>query len=261
MEVKHKEAHLLFKQNNPFKMSKLISILLFISLFIAYPNFAQDTSAVDEIFLVVEESPQFPGGMEALYQYIGENIQYPKKAREMGIEGRVMLEFIVDKDGSIDDIKVLQGIGAGCDEEAVRVMQQSPPWIPGKQRGRAVKVRMVIPINYQFTPEEEEEETEIEVEIYAEPSEEETEEGVATDIPLEGSEESYGEVIDYDENSKYPLVVLNGQILGNSEKNMRRIRLISVEWISTSKYIKSSEAMEFYGDMGKNGALEVYTKE
>lgn len=104
----------------------------------------------DEIFLVVEESAQPKGGMGAFYKFLAENIKYPKKARKMGIEGRVIVEMVVGKDGSLTDLKVLKGIGGGCDEEAIRVLKTAPKWIPAKQRGRAVRQRMTLPVNFRF---------------------------------------------------------------------------------------------------------------
>lgn len=103
-----------------------------------------------EVFILVEEAPSFPGGMDAFYRYVGENIGYPKSAREEGITGRVYVQFIVEKDGSLSDIKTVKGIGGGCDEEAVRVIANAPEFIPGKQRGKAVRVRMVLPIIFSI---------------------------------------------------------------------------------------------------------------
>lgn len=104
----------------------------------------------DKIFLFAEHQPSFPGGMKAFYQYIGKKMKYPSKARKMGIEGRVIITFVIDKDGSITDLKLLRGIGAGCDEEAIRVLKMLPKWNPGKQRGKPVKVQMTIPINFKL---------------------------------------------------------------------------------------------------------------
>jgi protein TonB len=104
----------------------------------------------DEIFMVVENQPEPEGGMAAFYKYVGKEMDYPKQARRMGVEGRVFMQFVVDKDGSLTDIKVLKGIGSGCDEEAMRVLQAAPKWKPGKQRGRPVKVRMSIPIVFKL---------------------------------------------------------------------------------------------------------------
>ena len=104
----------------------------------------------DEIFTIVEEQPSPVGGIKAFYDYVGKNLKYPGKARRMGVEGRVFVEFIVEKDGSLTDIKVAKGIGGGCDEEAIRVISHAPKWNPGRQRGNPVRVRMVMPIMFQL---------------------------------------------------------------------------------------------------------------
>ena len=105
---------------------------------------------VDEIFTIVEEQPSPVGGMKAFYDYVFDNLNYPPRAARMGIEGRVFVEFIVERDGSLTDVKVAKGIGGGCDEEAVRVISEAPKWNPGKQRGRAVRVRMIMPIVFKL---------------------------------------------------------------------------------------------------------------
>lgn len=104
----------------------------------------------DEIFLVVEENAQPRGGISEFYQYIGNNIKYPAQARRLRVEGRVYVEFVVGKDGKIFDATAVKGIGAGCDEEAVRIIMSSPAWNPAKQRGKPVKQRMVLPITFKL---------------------------------------------------------------------------------------------------------------
>jgi periplasmic protein TonB len=105
---------------------------------------------VDEIFEIVEEGAEPVGGYEAFYKYISKNIKYPNQAKRMGVEGKVYVQFVVDKSGQITEAKAIRGIGAGCDEEAVRVVGEAPKWKPGKQRGRAVKQRIVLPINFKL---------------------------------------------------------------------------------------------------------------
>ena len=102
-----------------------------------------------EIFTVVEENPGFPGGDEARIQYLQSNMKYPTMARESGIQGKVYVTFVVEKNGNVTDVKILRGIGGGCDEEAIRVVKAMPKWTPGKQRGKAVRVQFNLPI--QFT--------------------------------------------------------------------------------------------------------------
>lgn len=104
----------------------------------------------DAPFERVEDMPEFPGGDAALLTFIAENIKYPKAAQRIGVEGRVTLSFVIDEEGAITNIEVLKGIGAGCDEEAVRVLKLLPNYSPGKQRGVPVKVRMRIPVNFRL---------------------------------------------------------------------------------------------------------------
>ena len=112
---------------------------------------APEEEVADEIFDIVEDQPAPPGGMGAFYKFVGKSMKYPNQARRMGIEGRVFVQFVVDKDGTLTDIKAVKGIGAGCDEEAVRVLKSAPKWKPGKQRGRPVKVRMILPITFKLS--------------------------------------------------------------------------------------------------------------
>ena len=103
-----------------------------------------------EIFQIVEEMPAYPGGEAKLMEYIAKNIKYPQIARETGIQGRVFVGFVVEPDGSVSNVKVLRGIGGGCDEEAMRVVKSMPKWKPGKQRGKAVRVSYMLPVNFKL---------------------------------------------------------------------------------------------------------------
>ena len=112
---------------------------------------APEEENVDEIFTIVEESATFPGGITAFYLYLKKELDYPRQAQRMGIEGRVFVQFVVERDGSLTDIHVVKGIGAGCDEEAVRVLKNSPKWKPGKQRGKPVRQKMIQNILFKFS--------------------------------------------------------------------------------------------------------------
>ncbi len=111
---------------------------------------APEEEVAEEIFTIVEDQPQPKGGMGAFYEYIQKKLRYPNQARRMGIEGKVFVQFVVDKDGTITDVQAVKGIGAGCDEEAARVISEAPKWSPGKQRGKPVKVRMILPITFKL---------------------------------------------------------------------------------------------------------------
>jgi protein TonB len=103
-----------------------------------------------EIFQIVEEMPAYPGGEQKLMEFIAKGIKYPQIARETGIQGRVFVGFVIEPDGSVSNVKVLRGIGGGCDEEAMRVVKSMPKWKPGKQRGKAVRVSYMLPVNFKL---------------------------------------------------------------------------------------------------------------
>lgn len=105
----------------------------------------------DGVYQIVEEMPSFPGGDQKLMEYIANNINYPHEARDKGIEGRVFIRMVIEKDGSVSNVKLLRGIGGGCDEEAVRVISSMPKWKPGMQDGKPVRVSYQIPINFKLT--------------------------------------------------------------------------------------------------------------
>jgi protein TonB len=100
----------------------------------------------NEIFTSVEVTPEFPGGIEKFYAYLGKAINYPAVARENNVSGRVIVTFVVERDGSLTDVKALRGPGSGLEEEAVRAVKKSPKWRPGKQNGREVRVQYTVPV-------------------------------------------------------------------------------------------------------------------
>lgn len=104
----------------------------------------------EEIFVFVEENPSFPGGEEALYSFLRDNIKYPQLARENNITGKVFVQFVVEKDGSISNAKVMRDIGGGCGQEALRVVKAMPKWKPGKQRGKAVRAQFNLPVSFNL---------------------------------------------------------------------------------------------------------------
>lgn len=119
---------------------------------IAAPVEAPEEEEEEEvIFVVVETMPEFPGGQQALFKYLGDNVKYPVIAQENGIQGRVICQFVVNKDGSIVDIEVVRSGGdPSLDKEAVRVIKSMPKWKPGKQRGKPVRVKFTLPVNFKL---------------------------------------------------------------------------------------------------------------
>ena len=121
----------------------------------------------DTVFQICEVMPEFPGGTEKFMAYLSENIKYPEEAKDKNISGRVFINFVVEKDGSVSNVKVMRSIGGGCDEEAVRVVKAMPKWKPGMQRGKPVRVSYVLPVTFKLnenqpkTAEEKVENTEV----------------------------------------------------------------------------------------------------
>ena len=104
----------------------------------------------NKVFDVVEEQPSFPGGQSALMQWLSDNIKYPVIAAENGVQGRVIVQFVVSKTGSISDVKVVRGVDPSLDREAVRVVSQMPKWTPGRQNGTTVNVRYTLPVTFRL---------------------------------------------------------------------------------------------------------------
>ena len=110
----------------------------------------EDLEGEAAILNVVEEGPSFPGGMDSLYAWLANNLQYPKIAREHSIEGKVYVTFVVERDGSITYPKILRDIGGGCGEEVLRLVKMMPKWNPSKQRGKTVRVQFNLPVKFQL---------------------------------------------------------------------------------------------------------------
>ena len=104
----------------------------------------------EDPFNVVEDMPAFPGGMEAMIQFISSNIKYPADAKKQKVDGRVLVNFVVEKDGSITEVKVIKPAFPSLDAEAIRVVKAMPKWKPGYQRGQAVRVQFTLPINFSL---------------------------------------------------------------------------------------------------------------
>ena len=114
------------------------------------PEVQEEEVEEQEIFQIVEEMPDFPGGTAKLVDYLQKNIKYPQMARESGIQGRVFVNFVVEPDGHVSNVKIMRSLGGGCDEEAMRVVKAMPKWKPGKQRGKAVRVSYILPVVFKL---------------------------------------------------------------------------------------------------------------
>lgn len=140
-----------------FKVLITASIFLFATFACTQENSLSQqtdtTPAQREIFTIVEDQPNYKGGMDAFYKYVIGEIKYPLQARNAGVEGKVQVQFVIERDGSISNVTAINSIGSGCDQEAIRVIENAPDFIAGSQRGRTVKTTMVLPITFKLNKE------------------------------------------------------------------------------------------------------------
>ena len=140
---------------NPKKRMKMKKVLFMslMAIFCLTTVSAQKTVVSqknDDVFDIVEQMPEDPGGMQALMEFLKENIKYPEDAQKQKVEGRVLVKFVVETDGSITNLEVVKHAFPSLDAEAVRVLSAMPKWTPGKQKGQVVRVKFVVPINFNL---------------------------------------------------------------------------------------------------------------
>ena len=135
--------------------SKMIfRVLIFFLSVVSYNNVKGQNDSLlppppkDVSFYVIDEKPEFPGGVEAMMKYLAINSRYPEIAKEKGISGKVLMQFIINEDGTVSDVKVIRGISPSIDKEAIRVIKSMPKWKPGYQDGKPVKVSFQVPIGF-----------------------------------------------------------------------------------------------------------------
>ena len=140
------------KNANSLWWRLLATLSVLVLLFVANTNAtAQNKKAAnDKVLEKAEVMPEYPGGEQAMMKFVADNVKYPQDARDKEISGRVLVSFVVEKDGSIGDVKVVKGIGGGCDEEAVRVVNAMPKWKPGMDKGKPVRVSYMMPITFKL---------------------------------------------------------------------------------------------------------------
>lgn len=129
---------------------KIFFPLLLLFVIIPAISFSQENTNQDPVFTIVETTPVYPGGQEALMSLIKDNLVYPIEAKEKEVEGTVYASFIIEKDGSVSDIKIIKSIGSGCDEEVLRVLNLMKKWEPGKQNGKYVRVQFNLPVKFSM---------------------------------------------------------------------------------------------------------------
>ena len=215
----------------------------------------KETPQEEVIFQVVEQMPEFPGGMQKAMEFLGKNIKYPVAAQEAKIEGRVIVQFVVGRDGSVSDAKVMRGVNPELDAEAVRVVSIMPKWNPGKQRGKAVAVKYTMPIMFRLqTPEPKKEEMPHTLQVSLKVDKNATKEDV--DMVKNHLRSNFtGVPIVIADDGKKPLIIVDGEV-----KEGMKLSQISPETIESVSVMKNEAAISQYGEKAKDGVISITTK-
>ena len=210
------------------------------------------------IFQVVEEMPQFPGGLGEAMKFLAKNIKYPVEAQQAKIEGRVIVRFVVGRDGSVSNVEVMRGVSPELDAEAVRVVSLMPKWIPGKQRGKAVAVKYTMPIMFRLqTPAQEQKKEEMGHTLQISMKVGEGADIGDVNMVKDHLRSHYTGVPVRNPEGKSPLVVLDGKVLGKGTDILSKISPGQIESISV---LKNESAKAEYGDDAKDGVIVITSK-
>ena len=204
----------------------------------------------DKVFTSVEQVPGFPGGLQAFYTFLGKNIRYPATARKNKTQGRVIISFIVEKDGSITNVKIVRGIGDGCDEEAARVLNISPKWSPGIQNGKPVRVAYTVPIAFTIEPDSPTRPTEKKTGAVNEDKSPNSYYVVNTDSNAVTGKTFALTLKNY---SITPLLILDGKEIAN-------LNAVNPEDIQSVSILKDKAATALYGPKGTSGVVIITSK-
>lgn len=195
------------------------------------------TSTDDDVYDVVEKMPEFPGGMAELMKYLNSNIKYPVEAHKAGIQGRVVVSFVVNKDGTVKDAKIVRSVDKSIDAEALRVISAMPKWLPGYQNGKAVKVRYTVPVTFRLTGE----------------SRKVQSTGAGNDnTNVKISSDNNNVNISFKDTRYY---VINGVHVDAAE-----VKKISADKIKEIVVLKGEKAIEKFGEQARDGAIVVTTE-
>lgn len=175
----------------------------------------------NQIFMVVENMPKYPGGDQELFKYLSNNVKYPVNAQKNGIQGRVLCQFVIDRDGKVTDAKVVRGVDKDLDLEALRVVTEMPAWEPGRQKGKPVRVKYTLPINFRLDGKDKNKLNEKDFSSF-------------TNLP----------------SDKQPLLVIDDKIVPMSDLSKYKS-----EAIQSITVLKDAAATEKYGEKGKNGVI------
>ena len=209
-----------------------------------------------EVFTVVEEMPQFPGGMGEAMRFLAKNIKYPVESQKAKIEGRVIVQFVVKENGKVADIKVMRGVSPELDAEAIRVVGLMPDWIPGKQRGQAVDVKFTMPIMFRLqTPAPKEEAASAPSMMHLNVEKGASQANVEN-VKSQVRSQVNGMAVRGAEG-KSPLVVVDGKEVGYGASLISEIPIGTIQLISV---LNEKNSVAKYGEKAKDGAIEVTTK-
>lgn len=186
-----------------------------------------------DVFDVVEEMPQYPGGPQALFKFLGENVQYPAEAEKAGIQGRVIATFVVEKDGSISQPTIVKSVDPLLDAEAIRVISAMPNWIPGKQNGKVVRVKYTVPLSFNLDGGGEE------VDRLC------REDGTIVEIDIEKGDTTIAK----------PLFIVDGKVMDG-----RKVYAINPKTIERYYMQNGQETIDKYGDKAKDGVILITLK-
>ena len=208
------------------------------------------------IFQVVEEMPEFPGGMGEAMKFLAKNIKYPVAAQQAKIEGRVIVQFVVERDGSISDIHTVRSVSPELDAEAIRVVSLMPKWNPGKQRGKAVAVKYTMPIMFRLqTPAPAKEEAASIQHINLKVDKDADSDNV--DLVKNHLRSRYTGTKVHGAEGKSPLIVVDGEVKGNGTDILSKIPHDQIQSITV---LKNATAVAEFGDKAKDGVIKITTK-
>lgn len=206
------------------------------------------------VFTSVEQVPEFPGGIEAFGKFLATNIRYPKAARDNNVQGRVIITFVVEEDGSLSNMKVVRGIGSGCDEEAVRVLSISPAWKPGIQNGKKVKVQYSVPVSFALADSKPAKPGENKTGVVVNPTNDN--QVIYTGKVIVDTTKSHILLRDRYNGNLAPLVIIDGVAQAQGTP-LNRINPNDIEQINV---LKDKNAVAVYGDKAANGVILITTK-
>ena len=195
----------------------------------------------ERAFDVVEQMPEFPGGPKALMDYLMENVKYPKTAFDADIQGRVIAQFVVDKEGTVKDAHVVKSVDPALDAEALRVINNMPKWRPGRQNGKVVNVKYTIPVNFNLQGDDKKESSEVGLNV--------TPDGARSNNPSGNIQ------IRYAGTTRDPLFIVDGV-----KSSAERVKAMDAKTIDRMEVLNDKSAVEKYGDEAKGGVIIITTK-